>query len=176
MKSLPSGNLENEKPVADNARKFIVTYFDQSLLATDSVTSFTLTTNWLKLGENDETKIVHKDFHNGKVQTLLIEKVTDNGNRTTLKSEITAREYAEKRSDSLVEVVKERYEFAVEQNGIAFSMKYDEFVGPSGLCVLEVDAVNEETRSCFDPYAFSQGLREVSGDRGYEGYRVAGKI
>lgn len=168
---------ENERPIADNARKFIVAGFDESLLTGEGVKTYLLTTNWLKTGEDDETKLARKDFDNGAVEMLFIEKVTENGKRNAFKHPINEDEYNEKLARSTVEVIKERFELNVMQDGVEFTMKYDKFVGPNNLRMLEVDATNEEDRESFTPTAFFVGaFEEVTGDRGYEGYRVADKV
>ena len=168
---------EKERPIADNARKFIVTDFDESLLAEEGVATYLLTTNWLKTGEDDEAKLAHKDFYNGKVEMLFIEKVTENGKRNAFKHEIGEDGYNGLLANSTVEVIKERFEFNVIQDGVELTMKYDKFVGPKNLRMLEVDAINEEERKNFTPTVFFAGyFEEVTGDRGYEGYRVADKV
>ena len=76
---------EKRKIIADNARKFIVDEIDPTLLDGDDTVSFTLTTDWLETGEDDEKKIAHKAFADGTAQTLLIAKVTVGGKRTANK-------------------------------------------------------------------------------------------
>lgn len=167
---------EQREAIADNARKFIVDEIDPTLLAGDAVTSFTLTTDWLETGGDDEKKIAHKAFPDGRRQTLLIAKVTVDGKRTADKKEIIPDEYAQLLRSSIVHVKKKRYEFTLEQDGRVFDVKYDEFAGPNSLRVLEVDASTGEIRDTFDPTAFPGKLTEVIDDRSYEGYRVASRL
>lgn len=70
---------------------------------------------------------------------------------------------------------KKRYEFTYDQNGIPFSVKYDEF-GTGELCLLEVDAPTEEERNAFNPNDFPGELNEVTGDMRYYGYRITDMI
>lgn len=177
MTGIPTHNSpEKQQVIADNARKFIVENIDVSLLAGEGVTSFKLTTDWLKTGEDDEEKIVRKEFPDGTIQTLHIAKVTVDGNRTAKKQAITPEEYDHLLNSSLVRVEKTRNEFIFKQNGVRFDAKYDEFAGPNSLCVLEIDASNEEARDKFDLAAFPGKLSEVIDDRSYEGYRVASRL
>ena len=67
---------------------------------------------------------------------------------------------------------KKRYEFEYAQNGITFSVKYDEFA-TGKFCMLEVDAPSDEERSSFSSGDFPSTLAEVTGDMKYYGYRVA---
>ncbi len=92
MTEIPTHNSpEKQQVIADNARKFIVENIDVSLLTGEGVTSFKLTTDWLKTGEDDEEKIVRKEFPDGTIQTLHIAKVTVDGNRTAKKASHYAR-------------------------------------------------------------------------------------
>ena len=177
MTEIPTQNSpQKQGATADDARKFIVDEIDPSLLEGDTATSFTLTTDWLETGEDDEKKIAHKAFADDTAQTLLIAKVTVGGKRTADKHEITSEEYTQLLHSSTVHVEKKRYEFTLEQNGAVFDAKYDEFTGPHGLRVLEIDASDEEARDAFNPAAFPGKLTEVTGDRSYEGYRAASHL
>lgn len=173
-----ANNPEKREGIADDARKFIVTDIDPQLLDGEDVVKFDLTIDWLETGEDDEAKIVLKEFPDGTVERILVAKVTENGKRTTNKEEMTLDEYEEEkaRASSVgIGIEKTRYEFRVERDGIVFDVKYDEFPN-SDLRLIEVDADNEEGRKHFDPAIFLvSNLKEVTGDRGYEGYRVADK-
>ncbi len=167
---------EKKQTIDDNARKFIVEKLDVAQLAGDgAVVVFRLITDWLVTDEDIETKVVRKEFPDGTVQMLRIEKVTVDGKRTARKEPIAQDVYAELLGTSVVRVEKTRYEFALRQGGEVFEVKYDEFAD-SNLRILEVDAAREEVKASFDPASFQIMTTEVSGDRGYEGYRVADKL
>lgn len=138
----------------------------------NGASSFTLIVDWLETGEDNEKKVVYKKFDNGDTQILLITKVTKDGNRTSEKEKITEEKYNEFLNSSVLHLEKKRYEFPYTQNNISFSTKYDEFAGGK-LCMLEVDAANEEDRNAFSPSDFPTELTEVTGDMQYYGYRVA---
>ncbi len=169
-------NPEKKQTIDDNARKFIVEKLDVAQLAGDgAVVVFCLITDWLVTDENTETKVVRKEFPDGTVQMLRIEKVTIDGKRTAHKEPIAQDVYAELLGTSVVRVQKTRYEFALRQGDDVFDAKYDEFAD-SSLRILEVDTASEETRALFDPASFQIKATEVTGNRGYEGYRVADKL
>ena len=166
---------EKKEILDDNARKFITETIDPQFLDEHHASSFTLTTDWLETGEDNEKKLAYKEFDSGEIQILLIAKVTKDGSRTSEKEKITAAEYAELLSSSILRLEKKRYEFTYPQNGIPFSIKYDEFTD-SALRILEVDAGSDEERSAFHPSGFPSGLVEVTGDINYYGYRVASAL
>ncbi len=168
-------NPEKKQTIDDNARKFIVEKLDVAQLVGDGVVVFRLITDWLETDEDTETKVVRKEFPDGTVQMLRIEKVTVDGKRTAQKEKITQDTYTEFLGASIVRVEKTRHEFTLRQGGEVFDVKYDEFAD-SSLRILEVDAASEETKASFDPASFQITATEVSGDRGYEGYRVADKL
>ena len=168
---IPRNNPEKKETLDDNARKFIVEAIDPTLLEGSEVSSFTLTTDWLETGEDNEKKLAHKKFDNGDIQILLIAKVTKDGNRTSEKAKITDEEYKNLLESSVLHLEKKRHEFTYTQNGIPFFMKYDEFAD-SALRILEVDAGSDELRDSFDPGVFPTKLVEVTGDLKYHGYRV----
>lgn len=170
MEKVASNSPEKRDGVADNARKFIVQPLDKDFIDGHTVTKFRLITDWLKTGENDETKVACKQFADGREELLLIEKVTDGGgNRIAQKTPIGRDEYERQLQNAVIHVEKDRTEW---QDG-DLTFKYDEFADESGLRLLEVDAQDEATRNGFDVTAFPVKLAEVSGDRSYEGYRVA---
>lgn len=169
---IPKTTPEKKEVLDDNARKFTVEPISTQFLDEHGATSFTLTVDWLKTSEDNEKKVAYKEFDNGDIQILLIAKVTKDGNRTSEKIKITEDEYKELRRSSILRLEKKRYEFEYTQNGIPYSVKYDEF--PDGnLRILEVDASNEQERSSFSPSDFPGGPEEVTGDARYYGYRVA---
>lgn len=173
MDNDPHSKINPERQILDdNARKFTCCLLDSSSLASDEVTSFLLVTDWLETGEDNEKKLAYKKFKNGDVQLLLIAKVTKDGSRTTEKRKITGEEYNELLTSSVLRIEKVRQEFAYEQNGVNFSVKYDDF-GEDKLKIVEVDAPTDHARDSFDPQTFPADLTEVTGDMSYYGYRVA---
>lgn len=161
-----------EQTLDDNARKFTLNPIDPQFLTEHQATTYTMIADWLETGDDDEKKIVYKQFNTGNIQILLISKVTVGDSRTTVKQKITAKQYEELLADSTLCIVKNRSEFAYIQNGISFDMKYDEFAG-SKLCILEVDGASEQARHSFDPSGFPAPLVEVTGNTRYYGYRTA---
>jgi hypothetical protein len=159
----------------DNARKFVVDAVDSEFLKNNNASSFLLVVDWLVTQEDSEKKVVYKKFDSGETQFLLVEKVINNGNRTTNKKKLTESEYKELLKSSTVHLEKRRHEFSFMQNGVLFSMKYDQFGGEK-LQTLEVDAANEGDRGNFKPEDFPYRLIEVTGDMRYYGYRVARMI
>jgi hypothetical protein len=172
---IPTNSPEKKETLEDNARKFITETLDAEFLKEHSANSFTLTVDWLKKDEDSEKKIAYKRFDNGEIQILLITKVTQDGNRTSEKEKITEEQYQELHASSVLHLEKRRYEFDYVQNGVRFSVKYDEFADER-LRMLEVDASTEEERVAFDPNDFPSALSEVTGDMRYYGYRVAGVV
>jgi hypothetical protein len=171
MAEIPINTPEKKEVLDDNARKFITEGLTSDLLKENGATSFILTTDWLETGEGNEKKLAYKEFENGDIQILLIEKVTKDGNRTSVKEKITNEKYNELVGSSILRIQKKRYEFSYSQNDIQFDVKYDEFTD-SPLRVVEVDALNEGERDSFDPARFPSELAEVTGDIRYYGYRV----
>lgn len=165
-------NPEKKEKLEDNARKFTAEALDSEFLDVHNVSSFTLIVDWLETGEDIEVKVAHKKFDNGEVQILLIAKTTKEGNRVSEKEKIDEGRYEELKASSVQHLEKKRYEFEYEQNGILFSVKYDEFADGK-LNMLEVDAPSEEQRDSFNPADFPAKLEEVTGDMRYYGYRVA---
>lgn len=166
---------EKKVTVDDNARKFIIERFDEDFLDSHNASSFILTTDWLETNEDDETKLAHKEFKNGDIQILLISKVIKDGKRTSNKEPLSQEAYEELLQTSVLHLAKERYEFDYEQDGITFSIKYDEFQNGE-FCILEVDASSDEERALFDLSTFPYLAEEVTGDMRYYGYRVAETI
>ena len=156
----------------DNARKFTVDAIDATLYNTPESTSYLMSTDWLVIGESEETKVVHKKFSSDKPEILLIKKVMKDGKRTSDKKKLQEEEYSELVTKSKVHSEKIRTEFTYPQHGIDFSMKFDQFTN-STLCVLEVDAPTEEERASFDYQSFPAKLSEVTGNLQYYGFRVA---
>lgn len=173
---IPKNTPEKREILDDNARKFTVEPINPQFLDEHNATSFTLAVDWLETGEDNEKKVAHKKFDNGDVQILLIAKVTKDGNRTSEKIKITEDEYKELRRSSILHLEKKRYEFEYTQGGIAYSVKYDEFLDGT-LRILEVDASSEQERNSFSPSDFPEGEpEEVTGDARYYGYRVAAML
>jgi hypothetical protein len=182
MPEIPIINPEKKDLTDDNARKFTLDTLDVQFLEDHEAKSFLLTTDWLEKTESSETKIARKEYPDGKVQILLIQKFRD-GDKTTVppKKQLTEEESAEllKETPSIEHVVKTRHEFAYKQvdpasplGYIEFPMKYDEFAD-STLRILEVDAEDDALRESFDKNTFPVPIREVTGDMRYYGYRVA---
>lgn len=172
---IPTNKPERKEILEDNARKFITGILDPRFLEEHSPSSFMLIVDWLETDEDNEKKVAYKRFNNGDIQILLITKVTQDGNRTSEKEKITEKEYQELQGASILHLEKRRYEFDYVQNGIPFSMKYDEFADET-LRMLEVDASTEEERTTFNPDSFPGRLDEVTGDVKYYGYRVASEL
>lgn len=176
MDSDPQLRINPEKQMLDdNARKFTCGSLDPSDLNSNEVISFVLTTDWLETSEDNERKLAYKKFENGDIQILLITKITKDGRRTSEKQKITNEEYSKLLASSVLRVEKVRQEFDYEQNGVNFSLKYDDF-GEDKPKVLEVDAPTDQKRDLFDPKALPVELTEVTGDISYYGYRVAEHI
>lgn len=172
----PQSKTNPEKQVLeDNARKFTCDPLDLSKLSEGTTTSFLLVTDWLETGDDNEKKLAYKKFENGEEQFLLITKVTKpDGSRTVPdRVKLTEEEYRGRLASSILRVEKVRHELTHMQNGISYSLKYDEF-GEDNLRVLEVDASNDQERVLFDPSAFPAPLTEVTGDLSYYGWRIAG--
>lgn len=169
---IPENSPERKEKLEDNARKFTTESLDSKFLQDNHASSFTLTVDWLETGKDTEVKVAHKEFDNGDVQILLIAKTTKDGNRVSEKEKIDEGRYKELQAASIQHLEKKRYEFEYKQNGIPFSIKYDEFAD-NKLNMLEVDAPSEEQRLSFNPDDFPADLEEVTGDIRYYGYRVA---
>lgn len=172
LKKLPIHTPERSEVLGDNARKFVVDAIDPKFLEENGASSFTLIVDWLETGEDNEKKVAYKRFDTGDIQILLITKVTKDGDRTSIKDEITEEKYKEFLDSSILHLEKKRHEFDYAQNNTSFSIKFDEFSGGK-LYMLEVDAPSEEERNSFNPNNFPTKLAEVTGDIRYYGYRVA---
>lgn len=175
MSETAPNSPEKKESLDDNARKFKLDGLSKVFLDTYDATSFILTTDWLKTDEDSEEKLAYKKFDNGDVQILLIAKVTNNGNRTSVKEKITEEKYRELKASSTLQVQKTRFEFSYPQSEVMLSMKYDEFTN-SKLRVLEVDAANDTERDSFVTSEFPVKLIEVTGNLSYYGYRVASNL
>lgn len=163
---------KKDVPAKDNARKFILSAISLEDLKEFRANSFVLAVDWLEMGDGNETKLARKEYDDRTAQTLLINKVTDGGNRATTKKVIGEQEYERRLADSLQRVVKRRSEFKYVQDHVVFDLKYDEFHG-SSLRMLEVETLPSENEAPFDPTIFKEELIEVSDDPRYTGYRVA---
>ncbi len=172
---IPKDTPEKREALDDNARKFIVDAIDPEFLKENEASSFTLTVDWLEVGEDHEVKVAHKKFDNGDIQILLIAKTTKDGNRTSEKEKVTGERYHQLKATSVLHLEKKRYEFEYSQNGTSFYVKYDEFANGK-LNMLEVDASSEDERDSFSPDDFPARLEEVTGDMQYYGYRVTHKL
>lgn len=168
-------NLEAKTLLDDNARKFLVAPISSDFLVDNRASSFVLVIDWLEANEDNEKKVVYKQFDNGDTQILLISKVTLDGSRTSVKEPISEDEYEKLIALSVLHLEKRRYEFDYVQSGVTYSLKYDEF-GDKKLCMLEVDGGDEDSRSAFRSSDFPASLDEVTGDMKYYGYRVADVI
>ncbi len=167
----PSPEVQ-EKILDDNARKFTLDTLDPAILEGNHASRFLMTTDWLEMGEIDETKLAHKKFDDGQVEILLITKKRDKeGKRSTTRPPVTYEQYKALLPQSLRTIKKMRYEFKYLQDGILFDIKYDEFVD-SPLRILEVDADTDDQRRKFEPRLFPVRLSEVTGDLSYYGFRV----
>jgi hypothetical protein len=171
MDKLPTNQNEGKKGVEDNARKFTLDNIDPAFLAEHGAVSFKLILDWLETGEDNDKKLAYKEMKDGEVQTLLISKVTENGNRSADRKKISVMEYMDLLKSSVVRVEKTKHEFKYEQEGITFTLKYDVF--SDGRKMLEVDAPSEKDRNKFKPEAFPYKITEVTGNMDYYGYRVA---
>lgn len=169
--NLPPSQEVEPKPVDDNARKFTVEALSAEYLSDVRASSFVLTVDWLQMGEDDETKLAHKEYEDGTLEVFLIIKETLNGNRTSVKTPISEEKYREQLINSQRRISKRRSEFKYVQDHVVFNMKYDEFYG-SELRLLEVDALPGEEKKPFDPSEFGEDLTEVSDDPRYTGYRI----
>lgn len=169
---IPTSNPEKKEKLDDNARKFVTGTLDPAFLDKNGASSFTLSVDWLEMGEDTEVKVAHKRFDNNDVQILLIVKTTKDSNRVSEKEKIDEERYQQLKTSSILHLEKKRHEFDYEQNGIPFSVKYDD-IADGKLNVLEVDALSEEQRQSFCPDDFPAELEEVTGDMQYYGYRVA---
>lgn len=164
---------EKKEVLDDNARKFTLGTIDPEFLQKNKAKSYLLTTDWLDMGESSEKKLARKEYEDDNVEILLIQKFTQNGKRTVPpKEKLTEDQYRELLALSMLHVEKMRHEFDYPQNGISFSVKYDEFTD-SELRVLEVDAQDEAKRDSFEPSAFPYDVTEVTGNVQYYGYKVA---
>lgn len=169
---LPPAIPEHPPAVDDNARKFITKRLPGEFLSDHHARSFRLNIDWLETDEEREQKLAHKTYADGTTEIRHITKTTDQaGNRSSTKPPISLDRYLELLPGSLCHLEKDRYEFTYRQQGVNFSCTYDEFID-ADLCMLEVDASDEQTRSLFDPTDFSVALHEVTGDLRYYGYRV----
>lgn len=164
-------NSPNKKVVDDNARKFIVQAPDLEYLKERSDDSYTIETDWLKIGEGTEQKVVRKGN-----EMLLISKTTTNGSRKAEKESISRETYDELRANSILHSKKERYEVEYhDKKGVQFLLKYDMFDG-GRLCMLEVEAATQEERDAFNPNDFPAEMTEVTGEPGYTGYEIVGTL
>lgn len=159
---------EKKNAAPDDARKFTLEGIDRTFLNAHSATSCIMTVDWLETGDKDE-KVVRKEFDDGTVQILHIEKVMKDGERISAKHPITAEEYETYRKNAVLPTLrKKRFEFSFVQEGSAFALKYDEFKD-SNLRLLEVDASSKELRDSFTAQSFPYKLAEVSDDPDFSG-------
>lgn len=168
---IPQNNPEKKETLDDNARKFIVDSIDPTFLRDQHAVAHNLTVDWLETSVDNEKKVAYKRFDSGEVQILFIAKVTKDGDRKAVKNNVTEEEYTELITGSLLHLDKRRYECEYLQNGMPFSIKYDEFSN-STLRILEVDASTDDQRDSFTPSHFPGNVIEVTGDMRYYGYRV----
>lgn len=177
---IPSNSPEKDKMTDDNARKFVVGDIDTDFLLSREELAYFLTTDWLKMDDDYEVKVVCKKYEHGDVERLLIEKIRNEDGRTAVppKKKLSEDEYESLRKRSICHVDKIRHEFKYQQgeqgssDKIELAVKYDEFVN-STLRILEVDADSDAERDLFDKDAFPYALKEVTGKMEYYGYRVA---
>lgn len=171
----PKTSPERIQILDDNARKFILSSIDHKFLETHDTSSFIMTTDWLSTDEDSETKLAHKAYTDGEVKILRIAKHTKGGKRTSRKEVLTAAQYVEQLSNSILRLQKTRHEFNYDQDGVTYDVKLDEFMD-SGLVMIEVDAPTDAQRELFQPDNFPVSLHEVTGDLDYYGYRVSGVL
>ncbi len=161
----------NQELLEDNARKFIVKSFDNSILEEGATKSYSLETDWLEMDDATEKKLAYKKYSNGAIDILLISKATGPNGRVSQKEKITDEEYNRLLPGSVRRLVKVRHEFTHIQGDIRFEMKYDIFEG-SKLQILEVDAKTDAERNGFNNNTFPGKIVEVTGDLRYYGYRI----
>ena len=179
MTEIPQNSREKEQSVPDDARKFIVRAgkLNQAFLDAHGAKIYTMVTDWIDIGDDTETKLVHKTYHNGSQEWRKITKRKDaDGSRRTDRDDIDpeAADFPDLTKVSLKHLVKQRSTFRFEQGGILYEINYDS-IPEKGLIMLEVDAVSKSSddRTQFDPRELPLDLIEVSGDPRYEGWRVA---
>ena len=172
----PEGE-KSQEILDDNDRKFISGPLGNTSLRDYGAVSYAMRTDWLEIEGDREKKLVYKQFADGSVQLLSIEKVTkENGDRDSIKTPIEEEaQYQDKIQTSIKSSHKIRAEFSYQQQKIEFKVKYDEFAD-SELRILEVDAADEATRQLFDPALFPTTLEEVTGDTRYYGHRVTDMV
>lgn len=172
---LPAHEREvTQESKLDNARKFITLPLDKRFLDEHGAIAYKMITHWDESSDTDK-KLVAKQYSDGTEKFREIEKVPDGqGGRKAYSRDITAADYYEKLAKldaNTVPSEKLRCEFLYQQGAVTFEVKYDQFVD-SELCILEVDAANPELRAVFRAEDFPSELREVSGDKRYEGKNV----
>jgi hypothetical protein len=173
---VPMNSPEKQEALDDNARKFIITPLDNSFFDDKNVTSFDLVVDWLETDEASEKKLAYKIFDDGATQILLISKVTqDDGNRKTVKEPLTDEQYRDMLAESVLHLEKNRREFRLVQSGVEYDMKYDVFADAK-LCILEVDAKDDNRRAAFNAEDYPDELEEVTGNMDYYGYRICGVL
>lgn len=164
-------NPEKKNAAVDDARKFTLEGIDRAFLDAHSATSCMMTIDWLQTGDKDE-KVVRKEFDDGTMQILHIEKVMKDGERISAKHPITPEEYETYKKNAVLPTLrKKRFEFSFAQEGSGFALKYDEFED-SDLRLLEVDASSKESRNSFMAQNFPYKLVEVSDNSDFSGPRI----
>ncbi len=154
--SYPTPEHKEGKP--DNAPKFVLGEpLSAEFLDEHGEKSYKLVIDWLDTLPESETKVVRKIFPNDTSETLLITKVTKDGQRTAVKKPITDEAYAKSVSGSVEHLEKVRTELTF--NG--FPMKYDVFSDQDR--VLEVEPHPQDESIEFDTDNFPYALSPVSG-------------
>ncbi|MGB4956939.1 MAG: hypothetical protein WBO49_00635, partial [Candidatus Saccharimonas sp.] len=64
MTEIPQNSREKEQSVPDDARKFIVRAgkLNQAFLDAHGAKIYTMVTDWIDIGDDTETKLVHKTY------------------------------------------------------------------------------------------------------------------
>ena len=173
---ITDSNPEKREVLDDNARKFITEPVSSSFFEDMQPNTFTLIVDWLQADPVSEIKLAYKTFADETTEILLISKITqDDGTRKTVKKPIDADKYRNLLTGSKLRLEKTRRELSYTQAKVTFDVKYDIFADEK-LYMLEVDAATNSDRDAFEPENFPFGLREVTGNLNYYGYRVCDKL
>jgi len=175
MSEIPLSSPEKNKQ-KDDARKFVIDGpLSRELLDQHHAGGYNMTVDWTVIGAGSETKIACKEYDDGSFGIWRVAKVKEGASRSVEREELSLEKYAEAVSRPVKHLEKRRYEFELEQNGIRFSLKYDN-IEHDILFLLEVDAATPDLRARFDADAFAAtygyGITEVSGKSEYEGHAI----
>lgn len=175
MNELKSSAKNNREPVVnDNAKKFVVTGGDLDLefLEKHKAVGYTMVVDWIEIGADNETKLVHKAFADGRQEyRLIIKEVDASGSRKTHRSDVDPDVYREQVKLSKKHLVKRRYSFVYTQDdGLKFLINYD-IIPDKKIILLEVDTENADDRDKFDSQSFPLELEFVDDNR-FDGWRL----